>query len=322
MANKNYTKVDISQLNNLTQKINSVTSKVSTNLSNYKSGLSSIDSSSLLEGVSIEAINSAYNRIMGIYNKFSEYSADVLKEIKEVISETQTIDQEAAQSNEDIIGANPLNFGAGGGAGVGGAGYIGYQEWNNTHEKTEWVTAIHTTGTPTNVTESYQVPEGKTYAKQIESISALSKAKNDDGSYVYKASAIAYGGKDASGKTWDTKTEESTNIRYVEENGQKYYCAAMGTAYGNAGDKVKVTTDTGKTWNVIITDSKSTNDAENVVVNGKTYSQYHNYGSGVKDLCEFNVESFSGAPASVRNAGSYHVLDQFSGNVTKIEKIS
>ena len=167
----------------------------------------------------------------------------------------------------------------------------------------------------------YEVPQGETYAKQVQSINSLSEEKNADGSYYYKASAIAYGGTDSSGKKWNTKTEEGTGLRYVEEDGEKYYCAAMGTVYGEAGDKVKVTTDTGQTFNVIITDSKSVKDAETVNVNGETYSQYHYWSPGVKDLVELNCE-YSKIPANVRNMGSWHVLEQFSGNVVSIEPIN
>ena len=169
--------------------------------------------------------------------------------------------------------------------------------------------------------ESYDIPEGETYAKQIQSINSLSEKKNADGSYYYKASAIAFGGTDASGKKWNTKTEEGTGLRYVEEDGEKYYCAAMGTMYGDAGDKVKITTDSGQTFNVIITDSKSVKDAETVNINGETYSQYHYWGSGVKDLVELNCD-YSKVPSNVKNMGSWHVLEQFSGNIESIEPIN
>lgn len=174
---------------------------------------------------------------------------------------------------------------------------------------------------PSTTTKKYDLPEGETYAKQVQSINSLSKEKNPDGSYYYKASAIAYGGKDSTGKVWDTKTEEGTGLRYIEEGGEKYYCAAMGTMYGNAGDKVKITTDTGNTWNVIITDSKSVKDAETVKIDGKTYSQYHYWDGNVKDLCELNCK-YSEIPSNVKEMGSWHVLKQFSGNVVSIEPIS
>ena len=235
----------------------------------------------------------------------TDESALIPQELNEESTTTPTTEDqttEAAELATDITGTTAAVSGV--------AGTVGDVE-----------TTTPATTTRKHVSdERYEVPEGKTYAKRVQSINSLSKEKNEDGSYYYKASAIAYGGTDSSGKKWNTKTEEGTGLRYIEEDGEKYYCAAMGTAYGQAGDKVRVTTDTGNTFNVIITDSKSVYDAENVQIDGETYSQYHYWDGEVKDLVELNCE-YSKIPKNVRNMGSWHVLDQFSGNITSIEPI-
>lgn len=56
------------------------------------------------------------------------------------------------------------------------------------------------------------------------------------------------------GVTYKTTTDETTGIRMVGE----YYCAALGTFYGTTkGTKYKVTLDTGKTFKIILCDTKS-----------------------------------------------------------------
>lgn len=113
MANSNYTKVNTSQLNDLSEVIKKSTTIVLNGLTNYKSGLQSIENSSLLEGTSIDAINEAYNKIVNVYNRFEEYSTLSVDAIKKIVFETESIDQSEANNNQDVISADPLTFGAG-----------------------------------------------------------------------------------------------------------------------------------------------------------------------------------------------------------------
>lgn len=301
-----YISLDVQKLKQANSDLESSTNElVGTHFSNLQNCLTSLSSNIKNQGIN--------GLLIGINNKLDTISTTITNDLKKITNFMTEQTTEYERSEDDIL--NRIN-----------AIITKVQQFNNA-STSNGVGIFNNSNSQTssnnsnNSGEQYDIPEGATYAKQLEPITALSQKKNADGSYYYKESAIAYGGTDSSGKTWNTQTEEGTGLRYVEEDGEKYYCAAMGTLYGQAGDKVKVTTDTGQTFNVIITDSKSVSDASTVQVDGKTYSQYHYWDSEVKDLVEFNCD-YSKVPSNVKNMGSYHVLEQFSGNIVSIEPIN
>lgn len=120
MANANYTKVNIEQLTNLAEILTKTNNLLNTKLESYQSKLSSIESSSYMEGVSIQAINTGIDAIQKVNSTFSEYSVNAINAIKKIISETQEIDQSEADNSQDVISADPLTFGAGATAGAAG----------------------------------------------------------------------------------------------------------------------------------------------------------------------------------------------------------
>lgn len=117
------------------------------------------------------------------------------------------------------------------------------------------------------------------------------------------AYAVLNSGK-ANGKSYKTHTDPETGIRMVGD----YYCAALGTYYGKEkGTKYKVTLSTGKSFKIILCDTKSDRHTD----------RNHQYAVRNKDIVEFYVEK-SKIPKKVR--GSYDVLDKFKGDIVKIEK--
>lgn len=118
------------------------------------------------------------------------------------------------------------------------------------------------------------------------------------------AYAVLNSGK-VRGKKVETYTDPETGIRMVDD----CYCAALGTFYGKQkGVKYQITLSTGKTFKIILCDSKA---------NRHTDSN-NQYAVRNKDVVEFYVEKAK-IPKKVR--GNYDVLDQFKGDIVKIEKI-
>ncbi len=108
------------------------------------------------------------------------------------------------------------------------------------------------------------------------------------------------------GVTYKTTTDEATGIRMVGE----YYCAALGTFYGTTkGTKYKVTLDTGKTFKIILCDTKSNRHTD----------KNHQYAKKNKDVVEFYVDRTK-IPAGVN--GNYNRLDQFHGKIRSIELLT
>ena len=112
MANENYTKVNVQQLSDLASTIQRSKSEIESGLTNYKNLLQSIQSSGYLEGISIQAINDSYSKIITTYEKFANYALGVISQLTGISEETQNIDQTQASGWEEIMGADPLNFGA------------------------------------------------------------------------------------------------------------------------------------------------------------------------------------------------------------------
>lgn len=158
----------------------------------------------------------------------------------------------------------------------------------------------------------YALPEGNTSAKAYENYRGVTK---------YANGAICQG-TTYNGVTYDTRTEEDTGLRYTMIDGEKYYCVATGGAYGKVGDLFEVTTDTGQTFKCIKGDEKSNGDynSKNINVDGKKVSVAHAFGNSNKCVIEMICDG-KPYPQSVRNAGSYNALEQFSGNIESMRLI-
>lgn len=94
-------------------------------------------------------------------------------------------------------------------------------------------------------------------------------------------------------------TDEYGLRRYGDE-----YMVAVGSYYGSVGDHIKVTLDTGETFDAIIGDSK-----------GKRW--YHKCGKGA-NVVEFIVDT-SSLDETAKEMGDISYIPSFEGDVTEIE---
>lgn len=101
-------------------------------------------------------------------------------------------------------------------------------------------------------------------------------------------------------------TDEKTGIRMIGD----YYCVALGSFYGSTiGTRYRITFSTGKSIKVILCDQKSDRHTDS----------NHQYAVKNCDIMEFYVEKGK-IPSNVR--GNYGNLEQFSGDIVKIERYS
>ena len=118
------------------------------------------------------------------------------------------------------------------------------------------------------------------------------------------------------------QTERETGLRFYYDGAEKYYCAALGGAYGSMiGDTWRVTLRCGTVFNIIRADFKHALPAEPNDF-GDLCQNYD------KQLCmnviEF-VADFGFMTQAVKDAGGYHELECFGGkygdggDIVKIE---
>lgn len=108
------------------------------------------------------------------------------------------------------------------------------------------------------------------------------------------------------GVTYETYTDEETGIRMVDG----CYCAALGTYYGTEkGTKYRITLKSGKTFKIILCDTKSNRHTD----------KKHQYAKKNKDIVEFYVDKDK-IPEGIN--GNYNALDQFNGAIASIEEIT
>lgn len=107
----------------------------------------------------------------------------------------------------------------------------------------------------------------------------------------------------------------STGIRlYEDSEGEVYYCAALGSAYGrDIGDAWEVTLDNGESFRIIYADYKD---------DGKTEFFGHPCRNAREQPCtnviEFIVE-WEKLPSEVRERGSMSKLDWCDGNIIEMK---
>lgn len=114
---------------------------------------------------------------------------------------------------------------------------------------------------------------------------------------------------DTSSKQWalqQTAWTDSQGLRRIGDD----YCVALGTFYGQVGDRFRITTDRGNVYTVQMADAKGYDS------NG----WYHVAGDGKINLVEFIVAT-EYLPNEVTLHGDCGVLENIGGNVIKIERI-
>ena len=93
------------------------------------------------------------------------------------------------------------------------------------------------------------------------------------------------------------------------------YCVALGTYYGNIGDRFRIITDEGNSYTAIMSDAKGSD----AVFYDSVRSWYHYAGNGC-NVVEFIVQT-EYLPSAVTISGSCGAVDYLSGNVVSIEMI-
>ena len=120
----------------------------------------------------------------------------------------------------------------------------------------------------------------------------------------------------------DCFTDTSTGIRYLLQDGKKYLCAAIATAYGTEiGRTFAVRLENGNSFDVIVSDFKHPIDNVRVDDFGDACANY----DGEDALCilEFVVD-LTYVPKAVKDAGTMSALEFFGGlhghggNITEI----
>lgn len=114
---------------------------------------------------------------------------------------------------------------------------------------------------------------------------------------------------DTSSKQWalqQTAWTDSQGLRRIGDD----YCVALGTFYGQVGDRFRITTDKGNVYSVMMADAKGYDS------NG----WYHVAGNGRINLVEFIVATEC-LSSEVTVMGDCGVLENIGGNVIKIERI-
>ena len=111
-----------------------------------------------------------------------------------------------------------------------------------------------------------------------------------------------------------SKQWELQQIAWTDERGFRRigddYCAALGTFYGQVGDRFRITTDRGNVYSIVMSDAKGWDS------NG----WYHVAGDGRINLIELIVQTEC-LPSEVTFSGDCGVLEKIGGNVIKIERI-
>lgn len=114
---------------------------------------------------------------------------------------------------------------------------------------------------------------------------------------------------DTSSKQWALQQmawTDSDGFRRIGDD----YCVALGTYYGQVGDRFRITTDRGNVYTVQMADAKGYDS------NG----WYHVVGNGKINLVEFIVQT-EYLPSEVTVMGDCGVLDNIGGNVVRIERL-
>lgn len=119
---------------------------------------------------------------------------------------------------------------------------------------------------------------------------------------------------DTSSKQWElqqTAWTDSDGFRRIGDD----YCVALGTYYGNVGDRLRITTDKGNSYLVIMSDAKG---SDAVFYDG-VHSWYHYAGNGY-NVVEFVVAT-EYLPYEVTLSGNCGSVDYLAGNIISIERI-
>lgn len=127
-------------------------------------------------------------------------------------------------------------------------------------------------------------------------------------------------------------TEEETGLRYYLDGEHRYYCVALGTAYGiDIGDAWNVTLENSEEFRIIYADYKHSIEEIDPFDFGDAYdsagNQLYNYdGKPVMNVLEFVIDTCT-APRAMILAGTVSYYERFGrlygngGNITQMKYI-
>lgn len=118
-------------------------------------------------------------------------------------------------------------------------------------------------------------------------------------------------------------TDADTGIRYFTYEDERYFCAALGSAYGQTlGDRFQVTLENGSVFRIVYADFKNPLGSDNLNFFGHPDQNYD--GESCTNVIEFIVDT-DWLPPSVMQTGTLSALPFFGGlngsggNIAKIE---
>lgn len=166
-------------------------------------------------------------------------------------------------------------------------------------------TSIETTETVIETTESIEATES------VEINKSLPIPEGETSFHLYMDYRAL---TDTASRQWELQQmawTDSDGFRRIGDD----YCVALGTVYGEIGDRFIITTDEGNTYTAIMSDAKGSD----AVFYDDIHSWYHYAGNGC-NVVEFVVQT-EYLPSAVTISGSCGAVDYLSGNIVSIERI-
>lgn len=120
---------------------------------------------------------------------------------------------------------------------------------------------------------------------------------------------------DTTSKQWELQQNAYTDWQGFRKIGDDY-CVALGTYYGQIGDRFRISTDKGNCYSVIMSDAKGFD----AVFYNDYQSWYHVCGDSRVNLIEFVVDTYS-LDNYAQIMGDCGVLDNIGGNIVSVERI-
>lgn len=112
-------------------------------------------------------------------------------------------------------------------------------------------------------------------------------------------------------KQWQIVSESAPDNNGLMMFENKYYCIALGSAFGNVGDKMLIKLSNGKEFYAIKADAKA--DIHTTIEKGKI--------SADGSIAEFIIDK-NNLNRTVRKMGNVSALDNFSGSIVSISILS
>lgn len=111
MANNNSTRVNTTQLIELSSNLKNNSNIISTSIQDFSINLNNIEALNYMQGVAVEAIERAYNRITNLVEEFKNFANEVADKIQQMAQEVGEIDNNAASAAQDIFDSDAINYG-------------------------------------------------------------------------------------------------------------------------------------------------------------------------------------------------------------------